>query len=78
VAQPDLRKCTDRWAATLDQKPERLAQRVFAICERPLARESHSGLLDLIAETLALVQPPFDVTAEKSIVNAAREALQTA
>jgi hypothetical protein len=31
--QPDLRKWTDRWAATLDQKPARLAQRIFAICE---------------------------------------------
>jgi hypothetical protein len=76
--QPDLRKWTDRWAATLDQKPQRLAERALVICERPLARESYSDLLDLIAETLALIPPPFDVTTELSVVNAAREALRAA
>ncbi|MEO8458580.1 MAG: DUF4037 domain-containing protein [Chloroflexota bacterium] len=71
--QPDMRKWTRQWAGTLEKKPERLAERVLSIFERPIARSSHAELLDLVAETLALVPDEYGVAETRRVVENARE-----
>jgi hypothetical protein len=66
--QPDLRKWTRQWAETLERKPERLAERVLSILERPVAAESHSDLLSLVDETLALAPDDHGVAETRLVV----------
>ena len=70
--EPDLRKWIRRWADTLTVKPDRLADRIYAIYGQPLAHESHAALLALIADTVALVPLEFDLEDVTVIVETAR------
>lgn len=72
--QPDLRKWLQKWAPTLKVKPQSLAERVLAILERPIAAESHTDVLDLIVETLALVPEEYDVARTRRVVEGTRDA----
>jgi hypothetical protein len=70
--QPDLRKWIRQWADTLDAGPDRLADRILTILERPIAPDSHADLLDLVAETLALVPREYGVDEIRRNVDDAR------
>lgn len=71
--EPDTRKWLDRWVATLDVKPERFAERAHAVYRDPLAPASHTELLSLIADTLALVPEQYGLAGVRAIVAAAQE-----
>lgn len=70
--EPDLRKWVRRWADTFEVAPHQLADRILAICERPTAPASYTDLLDLVAETLALMPPEYDVAVQRENVQNAR------
>lgn len=73
--EPDPRKWIARWAETLELKPDRLTERIYAIYAQPLARESYADLLALIDETLALVPAEYDVSADHAKLASARDRL---
>jgi hypothetical protein len=66
--EPELRKWTRRWVETLEAKPDRLADRIFAIYARPLAAETWPAFLQLVSDSLRLVPAEFDVSQSAAAV----------
>jgi hypothetical protein len=70
--EPDLRKWIRRWSEPLAIKPEHLADRIHALYARPLETASYTDYIALIAETLDLVPPEYDVADVRETVAAVR------
>jgi hypothetical protein len=73
--EPDQGKWIVRWSETLELKPDRLADRIYAIYAQPLARESYADLLSLVDETLMLVPAEYNVSPDRVRVASTRNRL---